>query len=80
MCNKVYIPFGDENDVNLLFSDDVVNKFYTCRPTLHLNKALWLSAPSLVTSLSQFKFYPNKTEWASEAISLRFERGRKNGV
>ena len=24
--------------------------------------------------------YPNKTEWASEASSLRFERGRKNGV
>ena len=24
--------------------------------------------------------YPNKTEWASEAGSLRFERGRKNGV
>ena len=29
---------------------------------------------------SLYSFYPNKTEWASEASSLYFERGRKNGV
>ena len=35
---------------------------------------------SYKSQVPTYLVYPNKTEWASEASSLRFERGRKNGV